>query len=578
MGNTGRLRQETQGLPATVGKLTLLILVAPCLLWFSDYLGAWVVAPYAKIMTTFLRMAVLYALVYYAIHFAEHTSSSVISRGIGMLLTVRPFNPVVRLSISLLAVLGAAMGAWGLTALIEPNAMMYALLQVDGSSPGSPVRVLAMYLVICLLLGVAGAMLRRLVQELSIVAHIELSRTDGKGREVRVPCIDRHLNSTGIIVLSDLHICSTAEMPLIENNTLCVADERLQSLVDAVLASRVQTVVLCGDVTDSGSAEEWARSRQYLDQLRDAGVAMILVPGNHDICVADKSNYPLRLQRPDAKGMRKPTAFSLSYEAVGTTVIPNGPHRRRRYWRYLVSTVELAVGDVFAWHEGALRPAGLYDVRQGVSQAKASADAGIDAQIAEFEKLSGRSVEDTFPLLFLGATTGPVIVLDTCGPSLLLPTNAFGRVHWTELLRLRCLLVHLREEYPLLDVVTIAIHHHLRMPRRVSEQLKDAAYSAFSTFDGADAVLGVLARFGGRYLVLHGHHHVPECYTFAVGSAKLLVVGSASSTLGDQAPTNSDSFASYIHLGEGVFSTVDGHNGSVARVRVTGGAAGVGVQ
>ena len=92
-----------------------------------------------------------------------------------------------------------------------------------------------------------------------------------------------------ILHLSDLHFTSRSRTVdsgyLIDSHN---SQLKATVLADFLIANKsrlnASTVVITGDITDSGDASDYAIAREFLTRLRDAGFDVNAVPGNHDYC------------------------------------------------------------------------------------------------------------------------------------------------------------------------------------------------------------------------------------------------------------------------------------------------------
>lgn len=90
--------------------------------------------------------------------------------------------------------------------------------------------------------------------------------------------------------------------------------EQAGRCADAIAATKVPFVVLTGDFTSTALEAEFEQARAFVQNLRDRGLALALVPGNHDLYTFEaqrkrrferylgeflpKEGYPCRVQLP----------------------------------------------------------------------------------------------------------------------------------------------------------------------------------------------------------------------------------------------------------------------------------------
>ena len=96
------------------------------------------------------------------------------------------------------------------------------------------------------------------------------------------------------------------------------SDEILDSLVKQVKKEKPDALVICGDITFNGEEESLPKVTEKLEEIQDAGVPVLMLPGNHDI------NYP----------------YSVGYKGSSTYPVSNIPQRKfeaawRSSWRSL---------------------------------------------------------------------------------------------------------------------------------------------------------------------------------------------------------------------------------------------------
>lgn len=100
---------------------------------------------------------------------------------------------------------------------------------------------------------------------------------------------DRAGNETRILVASDLHFTLRSEssiyplMDQIKNLTEALADQVIEAHPDAL--------ILCGDNSNSGRASDVRALIGILKRIREAGIPVIAVPGNHDFDLSSAEDY-----------------------------------------------------------------------------------------------------------------------------------------------------------------------------------------------------------------------------------------------------------------------------------------------
>ena len=90
---------------------------------------------------------------------------------------------------------------------------------------------------------------------------------------------------------------------------------KLERAVDYILSTRPDVAVCTGDLTSAGQPGEFERVRKVLAPLRDSGIPLIYMPGNHDCYV----------KRPKCvKAMKD----MVEYLTCGSSVFDDYPQRR----------------------------------------------------------------------------------------------------------------------------------------------------------------------------------------------------------------------------------------------------------
>jgi len=69
------------------------------------------------------------------------------------------------------------------------------------------------------------------------------------------------------------------------------SEEVLKSLITDIKLEGVDLVIVPGDLTNNGEKVNHIKFAAYLKELEDAGIAVFVVPGNHDIENPGSKNY-----------------------------------------------------------------------------------------------------------------------------------------------------------------------------------------------------------------------------------------------------------------------------------------------
>lgn len=112
-----------------------------------------------------------------------------------------------------------------------------------------------------------------------------------------------------LAVFSDPHLLSSALVfnpgqPYIDdlatNNKMTdLGPQVMQALVDTLLAIHPTAVLVPGDLTKEGEARSHSDMAGYLGQLREAGIKVFVIPGNHDVNNSNAVGYYGDYVRPE---------------------------------------------------------------------------------------------------------------------------------------------------------------------------------------------------------------------------------------------------------------------------------------
>lgn len=252
--------------------------------------------------------------------------------------------------------------------------------------------------------------------------------------------------------------------------------ERLLARLAAIHADNpLDIVLISGDMTDAGLSTEWAAFLDAVAKYPELVARMILLPGNHDVNIVDRSN-PARLDLPFSPGKRFRQMRTLSAMAAvqGTRVrvIEDGPAHAART---LAQRLNAHGADIkaFAQAGGFWRAAKLGDV-----------------------------FDDQFPMLLPPDSEDGLgmIILNSNAQTHFSFTNALGLVPVDQAYRLAAVM----NGYPRARWI-VALHHHLMeypMPGvKFSERVGTALVNG-SWF------VRKLKPFASRIVIMHGHRHI----------------------------------------------------------------------
>ncbi|MGY6567538.1 MAG: metallophosphoesterase family protein [Salinarimonas sp.] len=249
----------------------------------------------------------------------------------------------------------------------------------------------------------------------------------------------------------------------------------LASLAEAHARDPVDIVLMSGDMTDCGRSSEWAEFMGALDGFPELRARCLMLPGNHDLNVVDRSN-PARLELPTSigKSLRQMRALSAMAAVQGDRVL---------------------VMDHKSGHFARTLSTALAPHREMIA---AFADRG------SFRLANRASIiwDEVFPMVLpprpedgLG-----VILLNSNAEANFSFTNALGLVPSEQMRDIRIAM----RQFPRARWL-IALHHHLvEYPKPISAF---AARIGTALINGS-AFVRQLKPLGRRAIALHGHRHI----------------------------------------------------------------------
>lgn len=138
--------------------------------------------------------------------------------------------------------------------------------------------------------------------------------------------------------ISDLHFAKVAFSPLqffskrwIGNVNLVFkrkwkfSTDPLWALIPLWKEAGVEKVVICGDLATTSMKKEFALARAFVEKIRETGMEVICLPGNHDTYT--KHSYKKKLFYrffPSPKGKHFPFSFSLKEDGVEVAPLHKG--------------------------------------------------------------------------------------------------------------------------------------------------------------------------------------------------------------------------------------------------------------
>lgn len=258
----------------------------------------------------------------------------------------------------------------------------------------------------------------------------------------------------------------------------------------------VDVLLWTGDVTDAGLSSEWAVFFDMLERYPALAERSLILPGNHDVNVADKTN-PARLE------------------------LPMSPSKRLRQMRALCAMAAVQGERTFVYdrHNGRVGRA----LNDKLEPHRATIAQFSDTGMMRHARVLAPLWEECFPLVVppqqpdgLG-----IIILNSNAETNFSFTNALGLVSADDVSVTRAVM----RDFPQARWI-VAMHHHVveypMKARKFAERVGTALING-SWF------VRQLSPMGKRLLIMHGHRHtdwIGRCGTLKIVSAPSPVMNS----------------------------------------------------
>lgn len=251
----------------------------------------------------------------------------------------------------------------------------------------------------------------------------------------------------------------------------------------------LDAVLITGDMTDAGTSAEWA---EFLDALADHPVLsklLLLLPGNHDLNVADRSN-PARLE------------------------LPTSSNRRLRQLRTL-SAMNAIQGDrvhVVDFANQKVGPCLADTLRPHLDEIATYADTGKPL----FSRLLADLWRDIFPMIVPPKSDDGlgIILLNSNIDTQFSFTSALGMISIDQVRGIEIV----ARQFPKACWM-LALHHHLVEYPRAGQALAERIGTALINGNWFVRRMKILTQ---RAVVMHGHRHVDwigQCAGLTIVSA-----------------------------------------------------------
>ena len=93
------------------------------------------------------------------------------------------------------------------------------------------------------------------------------------------------------LAVSDLHYTSDPNVISTVVPAMPYAPQAVEALVREVIAVKPDVFLITGDNTNSGRESDMRELAAYLKQIQDAGIPVVMVPGNHDFNISGAETY-----------------------------------------------------------------------------------------------------------------------------------------------------------------------------------------------------------------------------------------------------------------------------------------------
>lgn len=323
-----------------------------------------------------------------------------------------------------------------------------------------------------------------------------------------------------VVHWSDLHLTATddgrrAERGIGGNVALRTIVER-----DEQLLSQADVILITGDMTDSGSAEEWRSLFEIVPEHLRA--RCIIFGGNHDLNVTSSTS----LSSTEARD--RPLRNLRIIRALAALDHFQGDRSwicdEQRNIVPLAAYLAGGQGDMLRQYAAApvqrrFEYTGRSSVRKGMPVLRDITDPAV-AQLVDLPAKVWRQV---FPMAVeIPGKETIVIVFDSNEIADDIIGNAYGRIDPEALERKECLL----RAFPSYRTL-YALHHHVALPR-FDEKALERFKARFMTLLNAKQFLDSLKE--EQTVVFHGHRHVH----FTQVMDNLEIISAPSTTIGDE--------------------------------------------
>lgn len=127
-----------------------------------------------------------------------------------------------------------------------------------------------------------------MIRKISFVALLSAVLLTVAAQERLLVFTDPHLLSPALVVNPGQPYTDAINS---NNKMIDLGDPIMQALVDTILAIKPTAVLVSGDMTKDGERRSHQDVASYLAQLRQAGIGVYVIPGNHDVNSDEAKGY-----------------------------------------------------------------------------------------------------------------------------------------------------------------------------------------------------------------------------------------------------------------------------------------------
>jgi Calcineurin-like phosphoesterase len=347
------------------------------------------------------------------------------------------------------------------------------------------------------------------------IRFFRVSNEDNDGAVVTVVSAGAHVLESRDAVGHGATIAHWSDLHITGSDTDCRVDVKVASSPNNRLIQLIQdhsdtlkgvdALLVTGDMTDAGRAQEWKRFFEIYQMLPiETQRRTILVPGNHDINVTDRRFWYMEDETSQVRNSHliRFLAAANMIQGERTKILSESG------WVSLSEYLRDIQGQLISFCEGY-----RYVLPLRFSS-------GID-----LIRLPDKVWNDVFPMIVeLPAIPLIIVVCDSNSLTSNPISNAFGSMEERQLQKLKTILAQY-EGYP----IVIGLHHHAGLPREISESF----LGRFSTFVKANLFTSVLG-LQRKYVIFNGHRHIG--YVGKIGN-NLSIISAPSTSIGNENTT-----------------------------------------